>query len=382
MFFPYADDPPRERRFPWINWLLIAVNCWVFFRFGGRPDYDYFVERWGFIPAQFDLVTMITSMFLHGSILHLLGNMWFLYLFGDNVENRIGPFKYLSAYLLCGLAGDLFQYAFFPNSEVPSVGASGAIFGIMGMYLYFFPGNRVRTFILLFIFPWWVEISAAWVIGFSFVLELLYARAQTLSGIEGGIGHLAHTGGFAAGAALAVLYQASGGVRTYGESIRDRLIGPVTDHAYDDDGRPHEGEDAGLFTKPHSDLRREIVALLDGGRIEQARRTWRRYAFDNHELVLPPREQLEIALALHRNGDRSAARDAYERLLKHYPNDQPYAAEANLALASILLQDFKETGDRRATPLIASLLQRAAESHPYRARRDLALRWLHALQGA
>src|SRR5689334_21130335 len=143
MFFPYADDPPRERRFAWMNWLLIAVNTWIFFKFGSQPDYDQFVDRWGFTPAQFDPVTMLTSMFLHGSILHLLGNMWFLYLFGDNVENRTGPFKYLIAYLLCGLAGDMCQYAFFPNSMVPSVGASGAIFGVMGMYLYFFPRNHV-----------------------------------------------------------------------------------------------------------------------------------------------------------------------------------------------------------------------------------------------
>ena len=380
MFFSYADDPPREGRIPWVNWLLIAVNSWIFFKFGSRPDYDYFVERWGFVPAQFDLVTMVTSMFLHGSLLHLLGNMWFLYLFGDNVENRVGSFNYLTAYLLCGLTGDLCQYAFFPHSQIPSVGASGAIFGIMGMYLYFFPRNRVRTFILLFIFPLFIEISAIWIIGLSFVLEVLYARAQTLSGIEGGIGHLAHTGGFGAGVVLAVIYQASGAVKTYGESLWDRLVGPMEPaHGHDLPGT--SGDPAGMFGQQTPDLAREIVALIDAGRVEAARRLWRRYAFDNHELVLPPREQLEIALALHRNGDRSAARDAYERLLKHNPNDQPYAAEANLALASILLQELKETGDTRSTPLIASLLQRVAQSHPYRARRDLALRWLHALQG-
>jgi membrane associated rhomboid family serine protease len=217
-----------------MNWLLIAVNTWIFFHFGTQPDYDVFVERWGFVPAQFDPVTMITSMFLHGSLMHLIGNMWFLYLFGDNVENRVGPFKYLTAYLLCGLAGDMCQYAFFPDSAVPSVGASGAIFGIMGMYLYFFPRNRVRIFALLVIIPLWFEVSALWVIGFSFVLELLYARAQTLSGVEGGIGHLAHTGGFAAGIVLAILYHASGMARAYGESLWNLFVGPMeSDHRVD-----------------------------------------------------------------------------------------------------------------------------------------------------
>ena len=208
MFLPYADEAPREGRFPWMNWLLIALNVWFFVDLGQRPDYEAVVLQYGFTPAEFRPITLLTSMFLHGGWMHLLGNLWFLYLFGDNVECRCGPLKYLFAYLASGVAGDFGQFAFFPNSTVPSIGASGAIFGVLGMYLFFFPNNRVKIFYFVFIFIGTTTVRALWMIGLFFGLELLYSQLQTMSGVEGGVGHLAHSGGFVAGTVLAALYTA------------------------------------------------------------------------------------------------------------------------------------------------------------------------------
>jgi membrane associated rhomboid family serine protease len=389
MFFPYADDNPPEARVAWMNWLLIIINVLVFVNFGLSPNYQQTVLRYGFTPAYFRTETLFTSLFLHGGLGHLAGNMWFLYLFGDNVENRCGPLKYLACYILSGVTGDLCHWAFFPNSAIPSIGASGAIAGVMGMYLFFFPYNRVRVFLLLFIFIQRLSISAIWVIGLWFGMELLYSHMQTLQGGQGGgVGHLAHAGGLIAGFLLAAFMTMLGLVRNEGDHLFAVMTGrgrPRRSPYLDEERNaafPGFGADAEFVRRPTLDVadpRVNIVALLHAGRIDEARRAWRKYAFDNHDGVLPAREQLEVALALDKQGERSAARDAYERLIKAYPNEQPYAAEANLALAGMLLQELKENGDQREVPLIAGLLRRVADSHPYPQRRALAEKWLQAI---
>jgi membrane associated rhomboid family serine protease len=210
MFLPYSDEAPREGRLPWMNWLLILANVLIFFMLARRPDYESIVREYGFTPANARPVTFFTSLFLHGSILHVAGNMWFLYLFGDNVESRCGSFAYLVAYLVCGLAGDASHYAFFKDSLLPSIGASGAVFGVMGMYVFFFPHNRIKVLYFFIIFIGTVTIRALWVIGLFALMEFLSSRAQARAGAggEGGVGHLAHAGGFIAGAFMAGLYSA------------------------------------------------------------------------------------------------------------------------------------------------------------------------------
>jgi hypothetical protein len=133
-------------------------------------------------------------MFLHGGFLHLLGNMWSLYIFGDNVEDRLGPFRYLLFYLLCGLASGLSHLLLNMNSTIPTIGASGAISGVMGAYLVLHPRSRILTLIPILIFPWFVEIPAFFFIGFWFVLQLLNAAGSHGGG--GGIAWWAHIGGF------------------------------------------------------------------------------------------------------------------------------------------------------------------------------------------
>jgi membrane associated rhomboid family serine protease len=384
MFFPYADDTPAEGRFPWMNWLLIAANVLVFMLFEQDPRYEATVNEYGFVPASFSALTILTSMFLHGGFMHLLGNMWFLYLFGDNVENRCGPFKYLCAYLLCGVAGCFSHLFFFPDSTIPSIGASGAIFGVLGMYLFFFPANRVRIFYWIIILVGRIAVPALWVIGLWFAMELFYSRLQTVAGIESGIGHLAHSGGFVAGVLLAAFYLALGLVRNDYAHLWAHLTGtarPLSRVAATPESSAALPAYGPLATPPAPDPRDEIVALLHAGRADEARRAWRRFAFDNHADALPVREQLEVALALDKNEDRNSARDAYERLIAHYPNEQPFAAEANLALAGMLLQEMKESGDLGEAPLVVRLLKRVQESHPYEARRTLAGQWLAAIVG-
>jgi membrane associated rhomboid family serine protease len=153
--FPVGDDNSQERTVPVVTFALIALNVLVFLieLSGG----DQFIEDWAFIPARFsahpetNVVTIVTSMFMHGGWVHLFGNMLFLWIFGDNVEDRFGHAKFLIFYLLAGIAATFSQYAVSPESGVPNVGASGAIAGVLGAYIIMFPQSRVTV---LFVLTW------------------------------------------------------------------------------------------------------------------------------------------------------------------------------------------------------------------------------------
>ena len=202
---PIGDDNPR-RRFPLINYALIAANVLVFLielNFG-----DNFVYTYSFTPSLFHanpasyFLTIITSTFLHAGWLHLLGNMLFLWIFGDNVEDRLGHMGYLVFYLVCGAAATLAQYAAAPNAEIIVLGASGSIAGVMGAYIVFFPGARVR--VLVTIIP--VRVPAWIAIGIWIALQVL-SGVGTFGGdaAAGGVAYLAHVGGFFTGAFIALL---------------------------------------------------------------------------------------------------------------------------------------------------------------------------------
>src|SRR5262249_37769801 len=150
------------------------------------------------------VATLITSMFLHGSWMHVIGNMWYLWIFGDNVEDRVGHGRFLVFYLLCGIAAALAQIAMDPTSVVPTVGASGAIAGVMGAYFVLYPNSRVLTLIPLFVFIQIVELPAILLLGFWFLLQLVNAGAVAATASVrggGGIAFAAHVAGFLAGAA-------------------------------------------------------------------------------------------------------------------------------------------------------------------------------------
>jgi rhomboid family protein len=209
--FPIGDDDTSRRTVPVVTYALIALNVLFFFveLSGGEP----FIERWAVVPRRLlanpggDFLTIFTSMFMHAGWLHLGGNMLYLWIFGDNVEDSFGHVKFLIFYLICGIAATLAQLAFSTGSDVPNLGASGAIAGVLGGYILLFPRGQVKVLMGRGVIP----MPALVVIGIWIVLQLvsgigsISASAQT-----GGVAYMAHIGGFVAGMILTLLLRATG----------------------------------------------------------------------------------------------------------------------------------------------------------------------------
>jgi membrane associated rhomboid family serine protease len=203
---PLRDTIPAAR-VPVVNYAIIAANVVVFLyetSLGSRAE--AFLFTYGLVPRHFALTALATSMFLHGGFLHLGGNMLYLYIFGDNVEDRLGHARYVVFYLLCGAAAGLTQAIANPHSGVPMVGASGAIAGVSGAYFLFFPSSRVVTLIPIFIFFQVVEVPAVFFLLIWFVWQLLsgVATLGDKAGV-GGVAFWAHIGGFVTGLVLGPL---------------------------------------------------------------------------------------------------------------------------------------------------------------------------------
>jgi membrane associated rhomboid family serine protease len=212
---PISDDNP-VRRLPFFNYSLIAICVAVFvWQLGaGEEGYEGIIQTYGFIPAGVFgggaeeagpvWLTIATSMFLHGGLLHLAGNLLYLWIFGNNIEDAMGHFRYLLFYVACGAGAALSEAAIYPNSAVPMVGASGAISGVLAAYLLIFPKARVTVIVPLGILLYPLKIAAIYVIGFWFVVQLFEA-AMSPPG-EPGVAWWAHIGGFVVGLALAPLF--------------------------------------------------------------------------------------------------------------------------------------------------------------------------------
>lgn len=199
---PLRDVIP-SRTTPFVTITLIVLNAlafWFELLLPG-PDRQAFIREYGIVPAAFTWSSVITSMFLHGGWLHVIGNMWYLWIFGDNVEDRLGHGRYLVFYLLCGAAAGLAQTLVNPDSYVPTIGASGAIAGIMGAYFVLYPHSRVLTLIPIFIFIEIIEIRAIYFLGFWFLMQLFSGVGSVAhtTGSQGGVAFWAHVAGFAAG---------------------------------------------------------------------------------------------------------------------------------------------------------------------------------------
>ncbi len=238
MFLPIGDTPNPKNYTAWINWLLIAANVGVYLLItlplsmqpvdvkdpllieylklysdyihsqrdvlqivSSLSAYDLFVYQWGYRPAEPQLMTIFSSMFLHGGLVHLGGNMLFLWIFGDNVEHRLGRLLYLVVYLLTGIVATLAFAAFAGDSNTPLVGASGAISGVLGLYFLLFKRNKVKVFIFLFpiVFDVWL-IPVRWVLGFYVIIDNLLPFVLSQ---ESSVAYGAHLGGFVAGLAIA-----------------------------------------------------------------------------------------------------------------------------------------------------------------------------------
>src|SRR3990172_2170188 len=218
---PLRDNVPRST-WPFVTATIIAVNCFVFFLelSAGPAQRDQLIATYALIPARTTayvtglpvgfsggILTLFSSMFLHGGWMHLIGNMWFLWLFGDNVEDRVGHWRFVLLYLTGGLAGALTHWFFNMNSTMPTVGASGAIAAVMGAYLITFPGARIRTLVPLFIFLTWLDLPAFVILIYWLLLQLLsgVASVAVADPMQGGVAFFAHVGGFVAGIPLMML---------------------------------------------------------------------------------------------------------------------------------------------------------------------------------
>jgi membrane associated rhomboid family serine protease len=204
-------DTIRSYTFPIVTWILIGLNVLVFLFELSLPEamLDWLIMTFGVVPASLHLdnpaallsdpmalVPLLTHMFLHGGWLHIISNMWILYIFGDNVEDRMGSVRFLVFYLLCGIAAAFSQAFVAPQSQIPAIGASGAIAGVLGAYIVLFPRARVITLIPIFLLPWYTEISAVFFLGFWFIMQL-FSGVLTLSNVgSGGVAWWAHIGGF------------------------------------------------------------------------------------------------------------------------------------------------------------------------------------------
>jgi membrane associated rhomboid family serine protease len=276
MFLPIGDSP-NFKDTPWLTWSLIGLNVLVFLflyplsfraadpndpaarayvqvieaergvRVGAVSAYDAVVFRFGFKPRFPTLLTLMTSMFLHGGWMHLIGNMLFLWIYGDNVEHRLGRLGFLLAYLGTGMAATAGDAMLRSASYIPSVGASGAISGVLGFYFIWFPRNRVRVFIFLFpIFMNVVELPARLVLGIYLVIDNLLPAL--LTGGQGGVAYGAHIGGFLAGTGVALLLDSlrlrrpetevraqrrvAGAAAGVGDQLREALAGDDLNTAY------------------------------------------------------------------------------------------------------------------------------------------------------
>ena len=270
MLFPFHDDVPT-RRLPLVTIALIVMNTVVFLWSLGLPELqeEILAYRWGFVPARVRqlgdprplairlereegagwfwgpvprrlvlradagllALSLVTYMFLHGSWLHLLGNMWYLWIFGDNVEDRLGHAGFLLFYLLGGVLAGLAHWLSYPTSTMPVIGASGAVATILGAYAVTWPWARVRSLVFLFIFVTVVELPALLVLGVWFVYQLL-AGLQSGPGVGQGVAWWAHVGGFVAGLVLMPMWSAVLGVAPRPRRVETRSetdVGPPRD---------------------------------------------------------------------------------------------------------------------------------------------------------
>src|SRR5437762_201009 len=206
---PLRDVIP-SRTPPYITVTIILLNAvaWLFELSLQQDDLNQFLYVYGVVPAQFSAATLVTSMFLHGSWMHVIGNMWYLWIFGDNVEDRLGHAWFIVFYLVCGIIAALGQIAVDPTSSLPTIGASGAIAGVMGAYFVLYPRSRVLTLVPLIL--WWelFELPAIVLLGFWFLMQLFSAGAIAVTSTthgSGGVAFMAHVAGFVFGGVVVLV---------------------------------------------------------------------------------------------------------------------------------------------------------------------------------
>lgn len=212
--FPLYDSI-RHKNFPFINWAIVLITAYVFVQQLTVPNIDAFVFQYALIPSQIDftnpltLLPFITAIFLHGGLLHIISNMWFLVVFGDNINDALGLLGYIFLYFIAGIMGNFVQYLFSPESNIPMLGASGAVAGILGAYYVLFPYAKVKTLVFILFFVTIIEINAPLLLGYWFLLQVFSGAVSLpmLGSEEGGIAFFAHIAGFVVGLVFGYLYK-------------------------------------------------------------------------------------------------------------------------------------------------------------------------------
>ncbi len=207
---PIGDDNSQRKSTPVVTYALIAANILFFLlELSGGEE---FMKQWAFTPSRFlahpaaDFITIFTSMFMHAGIAHIAGNMLYLWIFGDNVEDRMGKVPFLIFYLVCGIAATFSQLAFDPASNLPNVGASGAIAGVLGAYILLYPAEKINVLIGQST----MQVPALIVIGFWFLIQFISGIGSTAAtDSSGGVAYMAHIGGFITGLIIAIFYRNS-----------------------------------------------------------------------------------------------------------------------------------------------------------------------------
>ena len=385
MILPLGDAP-NPRGTPFLTYGLILANCAVFLLItlplsARSPDpndpalwdylrvvsralprpvpveellrqtsaYDLFVFHYGFRPATPSVTTLFTAMFLHGSFLHLFGNMLFLWIYGDNVEHRLGRVPFLFWYLATGVAATLFHALFALDSPVPLIGASGAISGVLGFYFIWFPRNTVR--LLFFFFPFFmnvITVPARFVLGFYLLVDNLLPFLVTRGTQGGGVAYGAHIGGFLVGLAAAWYMD------------RREVVGRPKEYQ-----RVHAPAEAG---ETPAQL---IAQLLATGDYTRAAEAYFALNPDQTRRMLTSEDSLALADWLQRNGHHRAALTVYRRHLRDYPHG-PGAAEAHVGAGLVQLmflgqptpayQHFLDALDLDPSPETAARARAALEA--------------------
>lgn len=282
---------------------------------GGLSQYDLFVFQWGFRPIAPRTVNLLTAMFLHAGFLHLAGNMLFLWIYGDNVEHRLGRIRYLAAYLGTGVAATLFHLVIAGPSPLPLLGASGAISGVLGFYFVWFPRNRVKLWVMLF--PFFMNVvyaPARWVLGFYLIADNILPLLAT-SGTGGGVAYGAHIGGFLGGVAVA-----------WTANRRAVLVRPT------DFGTPPAS--AAHYETPGS-----LADLVEHGDFEEAARMYVGLSSRDTMRLLNEPQSLALGNWMAARGHTHAALTVFQRHLRDYPIGAG-AADAHVGAGLLQLRAF------------------------------------------
>jgi membrane associated rhomboid family serine protease len=209
--FPISDSI-KSARFPFLNYILIGITIYIFIQQLANPE--EIINTYALIPAKVNLsdymslIPFVSAIFLHGGFLHILSNMWFLKVFGDNVEGHMNPLSFLTLYFLAGIGGNVAQYLMMPETVIPMLGASGAVAGILGCYFVLFHHAKVKTLLIIFFFITITEVSAGLMLGYWFVLQLISAIGSIPGlGSQGGVAFFAHAIGFVIGILFGIIYR-------------------------------------------------------------------------------------------------------------------------------------------------------------------------------